>query len=172
MVAASTLQRSASLREVRKQVSSELARMSRISRRRLWLRSGSRSWRRFSMGETAMTLLFTTIVALGQGQTSSVAVSLDTVPAPGYTRSVKPILALLLLLTAPAFSQSRRQAPAKPQPPPKAAATLPAPAMTAADLEAFLDGVVPLEISRADIAGAVVAVVKDGNVLLEKGYGY
>jgi len=45
-------------------------------------------------------------------------------------------------------------------------------ALTAADLEAFLDGLVPQEIGHADIAGAVVAVVKDGKILFMKGYGY
>ena len=44
--------------------------------------------------------------------------------------------------------------------------------LTAADLSAFLDGVMPQQIEKADIAGAVVAVVKDGKVLFEKGYGY
>ncbi len=44
--------------------------------------------------------------------------------------------------------------------------------LSATDLEAFLDGLVPLQIQRDDIAGAVVAVVKDGKVLFEKGYGY
>ena len=44
--------------------------------------------------------------------------------------------------------------------------------LTPADLSAFVDGIVPLEIERGDIAGAVVAVVKDGKVLLARGYGY
>ncbi|PYT99166.1 MAG: serine hydrolase [Acidobacteria bacterium] len=44
--------------------------------------------------------------------------------------------------------------------------------LTAADLSAFLDGLIPQQIEKADIAGAVVAVVKDGKVLFEKGYGY
>jgi CubicO group peptidase (beta-lactamase class C family) len=44
--------------------------------------------------------------------------------------------------------------------------------LTAADLEAFLDGVMPLQLRREDIAGAVISVVKDGKVLFEKGYGY
>ena len=46
------------------------------------------------------------------------------------------------------------------------------PEMTQADVEAFLDGLVPAEIHRDDIAGVVIAIVKDGKVLLEKGYGY
>jgi CubicO group peptidase (beta-lactamase class C family) len=44
--------------------------------------------------------------------------------------------------------------------------------LTAADVEAFLDGVMPLQLKREDIAGAVIAVVKDGKVLFAKGYGY
>jgi CubicO group peptidase (beta-lactamase class C family) len=44
--------------------------------------------------------------------------------------------------------------------------------LTATDLETFLDGLMPLQIEHADIAGAVVAVVKDGKLLLAKGYGY
>ena len=38
--------------------------------------------------------------------------------------------------------------------------------MTAADVEAFLDGLVPLQIEQADIAGAVVTVVRDGQDFL------
>jgi len=44
-------------------------------------------------------------------------------------------------------------------------------ALTAPDLETWLDGYLPYAIKRADIAGAVVVVVKDGAVLLKKGYG-
>jgi len=45
-------------------------------------------------------------------------------------------------------------------------------ALTRSDLEAYFDGFFPDALARADIAGAVVVVVKDGNVLLEKGYGF
>lgn len=41
-----------------------------------------------------------------------------------------------------------------------------------ADLESWLDGMVPYALRAGDIAGAVVVVVKDGTVLLKKGYGY
>jgi CubicO group peptidase (beta-lactamase class C family) len=44
--------------------------------------------------------------------------------------------------------------------------------LTAADVETFLDGIVPLQLDREDIAGATVAVVKDGKQLFTKGYGY
>lgn len=47
-----------------------------------------------------------------------------------------------------------------------------APQMTASDVEAFLDGVIPLQLAREDIAGATVAIVKDGKLLFAKGYGY
>ncbi len=64
--------------------------------------------------------------------------------------------------------------PAAPPQKPMTAATAPvgAPEMTADDVGAFLDGVMPLQLRREDIAGAVVVVVKDGKVLFAKGYGY
>ena len=46
------------------------------------------------------------------------------------------------------------------------------PNLTRVDLEAWLDGFMPYAIRRGDIPGAVVVVVKDGQPLLEKGYGY
>src|SRR5262249_33773617 len=46
------------------------------------------------------------------------------------------------------------------------------PQLTKEDLEAFFDGFIPIELQRDDIAGAVVLVVKDGQVLFAKGYGY
>jgi CubicO group peptidase (beta-lactamase class C family) len=44
--------------------------------------------------------------------------------------------------------------------------------MTREDVEAFLDGIMSQRMERDNMAGAVVAVVKNGEVLLEKGYGY
>jgi CubicO group peptidase (beta-lactamase class C family) len=41
-----------------------------------------------------------------------------------------------------------------------------------ADLEAFFDGIVPLQLERSDVAGATVLVMKDGKELLKKGYGF
>ncbi len=46
------------------------------------------------------------------------------------------------------------------------------PAMTTQDLTPFMDGLVPYAIRRADIAGAVVTVVKDGKIIFAKGYGF
>ena len=44
--------------------------------------------------------------------------------------------------------------------------------LTGTDLEAFLDGEMPSQLNREDIAGAVIAVVKDGKVIFAKGYGF
>ena len=53
-----------------------------------------------------------------------------------------------------------------------ATAATAAPALTGSDLESFLDGLMPSQLNREDIAGAVIAVVKDGKVIFAKGYGY
>lgn len=52
------------------------------------------------------------------------------------------------------------------------AALADAPQLTAQDASSWLDGFVPYALERGEVAGAVVVVVKDGQVLLEKGYGY
>jgi CubicO group peptidase (beta-lactamase class C family) len=44
--------------------------------------------------------------------------------------------------------------------------------LTKPDLEAFLDALIPAQLQNRDIAGATIAVVKDGQVLLAKGYGF
>src|SRR5580698_3486349 len=46
------------------------------------------------------------------------------------------------------------------------------PSLAHSDLEAYFDGFLPFALQRADIAGAVVVVVKDGQTLFQKGYGY
>jgi CubicO group peptidase (beta-lactamase class C family) len=45
-------------------------------------------------------------------------------------------------------------------------------ALEASDLDAFFDGIVPLQLERSDVAGASVLVMQNGQVVLEKGYGY
>jgi CubicO group peptidase (beta-lactamase class C family) len=44
--------------------------------------------------------------------------------------------------------------------------------LTAADANSWLDGYLPYALKTSDIAGAVVAIVKDGEVLTARGYGY
>lgn len=48
----------------------------------------------------------------------------------------------------------------------------PVPELTKADFETFLDALIPSQLRNRNIAGAVVSVVKDGQVLFQKGYGY
>src|SRR5438874_2759751 len=43
--------------------------------------------------------------------------------------------------------------------------------LTAEDVGAWLDGLIPYGIDRGDVAGVEVVVVKDGRVLFERGYG-
>jgi CubicO group peptidase (beta-lactamase class C family) len=63
-----------------------------------------------------------------------------------------------------------------PSPPVKVSAVAPQPSpaaeLTKADFETFLDALIPSQLRNRNIAGAVVAVVKDGQVLFQKGYGY
>src|SRR5581483_10857215 len=72
-----------------------------------------------------------------------------------------------------AFAQARaprtNETATPPVPPRKREAVRP---LTADDLTAFVDGMLPVQLDRSDIAGAVVAVIRDNDVLLRKGYGY
>jgi CubicO group peptidase (beta-lactamase class C family) len=45
-------------------------------------------------------------------------------------------------------------------------------ALTADDVNAWLDGYLPYALKTGDIAGAEIAVVKDGQILTLRGYGY
>jgi CubicO group peptidase (beta-lactamase class C family) len=44
--------------------------------------------------------------------------------------------------------------------------------LTAADVDAWLDGYMPYALHSADIAGAVVMVVRNGQIIASRGYGY
>ena len=93
------------------------------------------------------------------------------------TRALGLVAAGVFLLTS-VFGQAPKTTPAEASAPPSQAATsssdspMRAPELTASDLEAFLDGIMPAQLEREDIAGAVIGVVKDGWVILAKGYGY
>ncbi len=91
-------------------------------------------------------------------------------------RSMIGAVTAALVFAAGASAQIPQEAkPAKPAvaasvaPPAAPSAT---PALTKQDLDSWLDGYLPYALASADIAGAVVVVVKDGQVLTEKGYGY
>ena len=95
-----------------------------------------------------------------------------------------PVAALLLATSslatqAPAPMQPAAPVAAPPAHPPSAAPAPATPAagaethpLTPSDLEAFFDGIFPLQLERSDIAGTTVLVMKDGQILFEKGYGF
>src|SRR5947209_2303925 len=89
------------------------------------------------------------------------------------------ITAIIIALTAGAHAQGPAPSPliSLPSPPPAKVPTVaaqpsPAPLFTGQDFETFLDALIPSQLQNRDIAGAVVSVVKDGQVLFAKGYGY
>ena len=92
------------------------------------------------------------------------------------------MIGVLALVGSVAVAQDQRSlaptiAPPVTAPAVGSAATLPsAPAgprtLSKADIEAWLDGYMPYALHSGDIAGATVAVVKDGQLLTARGYGY
>ncbi len=91
-------------------------------------------------------------------------------------RNLHKLISLcLILLLGVATASAQVPQPTLPQPAaPQSGPSMPQGVheLTAADLDAFFDGLIPLQIARDDIAGAVVIVVKDGTVLYARGYGY
>jgi CubicO group peptidase (beta-lactamase class C family) len=89
------------------------------------------------------------------------------------------LVASAMCVSIPALVQSPQTAalpkPATARAAEKASTAVPPSASHAleqADLEAFFDGIIPLQLERSDVAGATVLVMKDGKDLLRKGYGY
>ena len=80
----------------------------------------------------------------------------------------------LLFFSCLAWGQGPKLNPLAPKGPAQQESEAPTPAhaMTESDVEAFLDGVVPVQLERDDVAGAVVSIVKDGKQLFAQGYGY
>ncbi|MDE1150867.1 MAG: serine hydrolase [Azospirillaceae bacterium] len=92
---------------------------------------------------------------------------------------------LFALLTVAAALPAAAQSPADLKPPapvptvtapatetPSAEAPAATASLTKADVDAWLDGYLPYGLATGDIAGAVIVVVKDGQVLTQRGYGY
>src|SRR5215469_3828078 len=91
--------------------------------------------------------------------------------------------AALAVANVIAISVASAQGPAPsslisaPSPPPAnvpvvAPQPTPGPELTKADFETFLDALILSQLRNRNIAGAVVSVVKDGQMLFQKGYGY
>lgn len=95
-------------------------------------------------------------------------------------RGIVRKLAIGVLALSASVAQAQGPAPAAPAAaavPTAAASVVPAAPtgaapLTKADAEAWLDGLMPFALARADIAGAVVVIVKDGQILAQKGYGF
>jgi CubicO group peptidase (beta-lactamase class C family) len=92
-------------------------------------------------------------------------------------RGVLTLMAMCISVSA--LAQSPQSAVAQATAPAPAAANssaaLPSVAphqLEKADLEAFFDGIIPLQLERSDVAGATVLVMKDGKELLRKSYGF
>jgi CubicO group peptidase (beta-lactamase class C family) len=68
--------------------------------------------------------------------------------------------------SAPAAAASAPSAASAP-----AAPALPAHELSAQDVQTWLDGLMPTALRTARTPGAVISIVKDGQVLFEKGYG-
>ena len=79
-------------------------------------------------------------------------------------------IALALASARPFAAPAETAAPAASAPAPAAAASA-VHELTAQDAQAWLDGLMPTALRTARTPGAVVVIVKDGQVLMEKGYG-
>lgn len=70
-------------------------------------------------------------------------------------RFVMPVLMAATLLTVGMFARSASARP-----------------LIKEDVDAWLDGLIPNAMRAGDIAGGVVVIVKDGQILTERGFGY
>lgn len=80
----------------------------------------------------------------------------------------KSIVAAAALLFFSAASQAQETV----EEPVTISTTSETPQLSADDVSAWLDGFMPFALKTGDIVGAVVTVVKDGEVLASRGYGY
>jgi len=74
--------------------------------------------------------------------------------------------------STPPASPSVPPAPSSTQVTPDDTVNASAAQLTREDVDAWLDGFMPYALQQGDLAGAVVVVVKDGQILTQKGYGY
>jgi CubicO group peptidase (beta-lactamase class C family) len=113
-------------------------------------------------------------------------ISFPVSPEPSAKLQAEPFISMKLRtgmpfvfifwLAAALWAQRPTPTPVPPSPQQPAASEpqIPEPPhqMTADDIHAFLDGFMPMQLERENIAGAVVLVVKNGSILFAKGYGY
>jgi CubicO group peptidase (beta-lactamase class C family) len=85
-------------------------------------------------------------------------------------RAAALFLCFITILASSARPLQTALAPDKTTPTPQIPAS--GHTLESTDLQAFFDGIIPMQLERSDIAGASVLVMKDGDILLKKGYGY
>ena len=94
----------------------------------------------------------------------------------GSKRFLQLALSIAVFLIGSILANAQGPKPSVPKPEPKsqsaAAPDSTAHQMSSEDVSAFLDGIMPQQLAREDIAGAVISIVKDGKVIFAKGYGY
>lgn len=93
-----------------------------------------------------------------------------------WKRSLTVLAAGLLgiAMGVPAFTQAPPPLTPIPQTqaPPAPSANASGAVLTKADADAWLDGFMPYALARGDVAGAVIVIVKDGQVVTQRGFGY
>lgn len=100
------------------------------------------------------------------------------IPMLGRMAAAALVFTLLTASSQPPATELKKHAPVPSGPVLSAQSPLPAAAppgahpLDAQDLHGWLDGLLPYGLKSGDIAGAVIAVVKDGKVLFQEGYGY
>jgi CubicO group peptidase (beta-lactamase class C family) len=82
------------------------------------------------------------------------------------TAATKPATPLAPVLAPKPAAEAQKAAP------PVSAPSAPSATLTKQDVDSWLDGFVPFALKRGDLAGAVIVVVKDGQVLTQRGFGY
>jgi CubicO group peptidase (beta-lactamase class C family) len=98
--------------------------------------------------------------------------NLRTAPAAALLLLCMTATLALNAMATPALDASAAPAHDATATPSLAAVAAAAHELTKADADAWLDGFMPYALERNDIAGAEVAIVKDGQVLTLRGFGY
>lgn len=115
---------------------------------------------------TALILLLATPAASAQ---EAPAPRLPETPVPYSQVAPKPAPRIAPTQTPPPADATAATAPSRPS----AGVRLePGQALDPAELQAFLDGWISDAMAREHIAGAAISVVQNGQVILDKGYGF
>jgi CubicO group peptidase (beta-lactamase class C family) len=81
-------------------------------------------------------------------------------------------LAALAQQVNPLAPQAQQERAAAPPAAPSPATRPGTPELTAEDVNAWLDGFMPYALGEGDIAGAVVTIVRNGQIVTERGFGF